>query len=142
MLEEIRLSHLPPSLSLYIGLYQSVQNAAFLRQQLLTGNTDFEYALIDASMVHLLHIFYREKFSPLYKALIYIEQIVSRTHILAACFRALNDYLSGRLKSRNVHSEIVFALSPNNNVCTGSPYHICSSFYFIILPFSLARNGL
>ena len=44
------------------------------------------------------------------------EQIISRTHILAACFRAVNDYLNGRLKSRNVHSEIVFALGPSNNV--------------------------
>jgi EKC/KEOPS complex subunit CGI121/TPRKB len=37
-------------------------------------------------------------------------------HVLAAAFRALNDYLNDRLKSRNVHSEIVFSLSPNNNV--------------------------
>ncbi|KAL1858681.1 hypothetical protein Plec18170_002887 [Paecilomyces lecythidis] len=42
--------------------------------------------------------------------------ILSRTHILAATFRAVNDYLNGRLKSRNVHSEIVFSLSPNNNI--------------------------
>jgi EKC/KEOPS complex subunit CGI121/TPRKB len=41
---------------------------------------------------------------------------MSRTHLLAACFRALNDFLSGRLKSRNVHSEIVFALGSSNNV--------------------------
>ena len=31
-------------------------------------------------------------------------------------FRAVNDYENNRLKSRNVHSEIVFSLSPNNNV--------------------------
>ncbi len=37
-------------------------------------------------------------------------------HVLAAVFRAANDYQNGRIKSRNVHSEIVFALSPNNNV--------------------------
>jgi EKC/KEOPS complex subunit CGI121/TPRKB len=36
--------------------------------------------------------------------------------VLAACFRAISDALNGRLKSRNVHSEIVFSLSPNNNV--------------------------
>jgi EKC/KEOPS complex subunit CGI121/TPRKB len=29
----------------------------------------------------------------------------------------MNDYLNDRLKSRNVHSEAVFSLSPNNNVC-------------------------
>ena len=45
-----------------------------------------------------------------------VEQILSSNHILAAVFRAANDLENGRLKSRNVHSEIVFALSPNNNV--------------------------
>jgi hypothetical protein len=42
--------------------------------------------------------------------------VVSRVHALAAAFRAVNDLIEGRLRSRNVHSEVVFALSPNNNV--------------------------
>lgn len=92
MLQTIQLSHMPPGMVLYVTMYRDVKNAAFLRQQLLDGNADFEYAFIDASM------------------------ILSTTHILAASFRAMNDYLHGRLKSRNVHSEIVFALSPNNNI--------------------------
>lgn len=36
--------------------------------------------------------------------------------ILAACFRGINDMASNRMKSHNVHSEIVFSFSPNNNV--------------------------
>ncbi|KAI9764335.1 MAG: hypothetical protein M1835_007598 [Candelina submexicana] len=91
LLQAIHLSHLPPDRPIYVFLFQDVKNAAFLRSQLLSGNSDFEYAFIDASV------------------------IVSRTHILAAVFRAVNDMLNGRLKSRNVHSEIVFSLSPNNN---------------------------
>ena len=43
-------------------------------------------------------------------------QILSINHVLAGVFRAINDLVNGRLKSRNVHSEIVFSLSPNNNV--------------------------
>jgi hypothetical protein len=43
-------------------------------------------------------------------------QILSVNHVLAGVFRAINDLVTGRLKSRNVHSEIVFSLSPNNNV--------------------------
>ncbi|KAL1962057.1 hypothetical protein VTN77DRAFT_643 [Rasamsonia byssochlamydoides] len=91
-LETIHLSHLPTSMPIHVALYRDLQNARFLREQLLAGNSEFEYAFIDASMV------------------------LSRTHILAAVFRAVNDYLNGRLKSRNVHSEIVFSLSPNNNI--------------------------
>ncbi|KAI9704980.1 MAG: hypothetical protein M1836_006760 [Candelina mexicana] len=92
LLQAIHLSHLPPDQPIYVSLYQDVKNAAFLRSQLLSGNSDFEYAFIDASV------------------------IVSSTHILAAVFRAVNDMLNGRLKSRNVHSETVFSLSPNNNI--------------------------
>lgn len=97
LLQTVQLEHLPPSHSIHIALYRNIQNAAFLQQQLLDGNTDFEYALIDASV------------------------IVSKIHALAAVYRAVNDLLSNRLRSRNVHSEIVFSLSPNNNVCTTIP---------------------
>ncbi|OMP86520.1 hypothetical protein BK809_0003690 [Diplodia seriata] len=82
------LSHAP----VHIALFQHVRNAAFLRQQLLAGNQAFEYAFLDATA------------------------LLSTTHVLAAVFRALNDQLNGRLRSRNVHSEIVFSLSPNNNI--------------------------
>ncbi|KAL8808213.1 MAG: hypothetical protein Q9182_000277 [Xanthomendoza sp. 2 TL-2023] len=92
LVHTLHLAHLPEDLSLHIALYQDVKNAAFLQQQLLQGNTAFEYAFIDASM------------------------ILSSTHLLAAVFRAANDKLNRRLKSKNVHSEIVFCLSMNNNI--------------------------
>ncbi|KAL4875936.1 kinase binding protein CGI-121-domain-containing protein [Aspergillus karnatakaensis] len=91
-LETIDLPHLPSSLAVHAALYKDVQNASYLRQQLLSANTDFEYAFIDASM------------------------ILSRAHALAAVFRAVNDYQNERLKSRNIHSEIVFSFSPTNNI--------------------------
>ncbi|RDW57571.1 EKC/KEOPS complex subunit CGI121/TPRKB [Aspergillus mulundensis] len=91
-LETIHLPHLPSSLEVHAALYKDVQNAASLRQQLLSANSNFEYAFIDASMV------------------------ISRAHALSAVFRAVNDYLNERLKSRNIHSEIVFSFSPTNNI--------------------------
>ncbi|KAK0509046.1 hypothetical protein JMJ35_008417 [Cladonia borealis] len=91
-LQTLHLAHLPPDLAVHVALYTEVQNAAYLRDQLLQGNQDFEYALIDASV------------------------IISTTHVLAAVFRAANDHLNKRLKSRNVHSEIVFSLGANNNI--------------------------
>ncbi|TGO24741.1 hypothetical protein BPAE_0096g00470 [Botrytis paeoniae] len=92
LLQTIPLEHLPESHTLHIALYRNLANASFLHQQLLTGNTDFEYAFIDASVV------------------------LSKLHILAAAYRAINDALEERLKSRNIHSEIVFSLSMNNNI--------------------------
>jgi EKC/KEOPS complex subunit CGI121/TPRKB len=50
-LETINLPHLPYSVPVHVALYRDVQNATFLRQQLVSGNSDFEYAFIDASMV-------------------------------------------------------------------------------------------
>lgn len=53
-LETLDIPHLPHSLPVHVALYRNVENSAFLRQQLLAGNAEFEYALIDASMVCLI----------------------------------------------------------------------------------------
>lgn len=50
-LETVHLEHLPAGYTVHIALYRDIKNAAFLHQQLLAGNTSFEYALIDASIV-------------------------------------------------------------------------------------------
>jgi EKC/KEOPS complex subunit CGI121/TPRKB len=48
--EIVSLPHLEDT-PVYAALFTNVQNAGFLRQQLLDGNTDFEYAFIDATAV-------------------------------------------------------------------------------------------
>ena len=98
-METLVLPHLPEH-PLRICLFVNVRNSHFLRQQLLEGNQDFEYAFLDISI------------------------LLSRSQVLAACFKAINDSLRSRLKSRNVHSEIVFALSPNNNVSLELAEHV------------------
>ncbi|OAX78306.1 hypothetical protein ACJ72_07388 [Emergomyces africanus] len=92
LLKTIQLSHVRSNCPVHVALYRDLQNASFLREQLLSGNTEFEYAFIDAAM------------------------ILSTTHVLAAVFRAVNDHQNNRLKSKNIHSEIVYSLSPNNNI--------------------------
>lgn len=60
-------------------------------------------------------------------------QIVSTRHALAAVFRAGRDFEAGRLKSRNVHAEVVVALGGNNNVSFLFPFFSFSlSFVFIL----------
>jgi hypothetical protein len=41
----------------YVAYFRDVQNAGFLHEQLLARNADFEYALIDASIVRCLLLF-------------------------------------------------------------------------------------
>ncbi|KAF2419003.1 CGI-121-domain-containing protein [Tothia fuscella] len=88
---ELKLPHLE-AYPVHVSLFQDVTNAEFLKRQLLEGNAEYEYAFLDATT------------------------IISVNHVLAAVFRAINDSIHNRLKSRNVHSEIVFSLSPNNNI--------------------------
>ena len=53
LLQTINLEHLPTDHTIHIALYRNIKNASFLHQQLLAGNTEFGYALIDASIVSL-----------------------------------------------------------------------------------------
>jgi EKC/KEOPS complex subunit CGI121/TPRKB len=50
-LQTLRLAHLPTDLLIHVALYRDLKNAPFLRQQLLNGNNEYEYALVDASVV-------------------------------------------------------------------------------------------
>lgn len=50
-LELVPIEHVPSSYSVFVAAYREVQNAAFLHQQLLNRNADFEYAFIDAAAV-------------------------------------------------------------------------------------------
>jgi len=56
LLQTIHLEHLPSSHTIHVALYRDVKNATFLQQQLLIGNTDFEYAFIDAGVVSIAAI--------------------------------------------------------------------------------------
>ncbi|KAG5918059.1 hypothetical protein E4U42_007008 [Claviceps africana] len=91
-LETVPIEHLPAAYTVYLCLYRHVDNAAFLHQQLLDRNADFEYAFVDASAV------------------------ISRRQLLSAVFKAVTSAASGALKTPNVHSEIVLSLNPSNNI--------------------------
>lgn len=91
-LETITLEHLPSSYKVHAVLFRDVKNAPFLHQQLLARNADFEYGLVDASIV------------------------VSRLQLLSAVFKAAVNAVNGTLKTPNVHSEIVVALNSSSNI--------------------------
>ncbi|KAF7551943.1 hypothetical protein G7Z17_g4648 [Cylindrodendrum hubeiense] len=91
-LETITLDHLPSSHEVHAVLFRDVKNAPFLHQQLLARNSDFEYGLVDASVV------------------------VSRLQLLSAVFKATLTAVNGALKTPNVHSEIVIALNSSSNI--------------------------
>jgi EKC/KEOPS complex subunit CGI121/TPRKB len=53
LLQTLHLEHLPSSHAIHAALYRDIKNATHLQQQLLNGNTDFEYAFIDAGVVSI-----------------------------------------------------------------------------------------
>jgi EKC/KEOPS complex subunit CGI121/TPRKB len=76
----------------HVALFRDVANASHLRRQLLDANPNFDYAFLDASMV------------------------ISPQHLLSAAFMAIHNFVTSRAKTRTPHSELVFRLSPNNNI--------------------------
>jgi len=50
----IQIPHLS-EYPVHISLFKDVQNSAFLRQQLLAGNSEYEYGFVDATTASLTH---------------------------------------------------------------------------------------
>ncbi|PHH82837.1 hypothetical protein CDD82_4570 [Ophiocordyceps australis] len=91
-LDIVSIEHLPAQYAVHIALFRQVSNAAFLQQQLLSRNAEFEYAFVDAST------------------------ILSRTQLLSSIFKAVIAASNKALKTPNVHSETVLSLSASNNI--------------------------
>ncbi len=50
LVHTVALDHLP-AYPIFVAYFDQVKNAAFLRDQLLQGNSEFEYAFLDATSV-------------------------------------------------------------------------------------------
>lgn len=119
MTTTITLPHLPPhALHLTFLLSLPPATAARLRAGLTSQDPAFEYAFLDA------------------------RSLLSRTHVLAGAFQALRNALVGhKVRTRNVHSEIVFCLGGNNNVGGGTGISLPSSYLPPFLLFLLLMLG-
>lgn len=75
-----------------ISYFSDVKNAGQIRTELLAGNPDYQVAFINANT------------------------LLSSKHLLAAVYRAVSDQDAGSMKTKNVHSEVLFCLGGNNNI--------------------------
>ena len=87
----------------HIFLFTEVLNAIELRSRLLAGDSEYLYAFLDADLV----------LSPFSIKLI---EIVSQLQLLAAVNRAVHDEHYGQMRTKHLHSEIVYALAATQNV--------------------------
>ncbi|KAI8055403.1 kinase binding protein CGI-121-domain-containing protein [Syncephalis plumigaleata] len=76
----------------HVFYFQNVKNGKALRERLQAGDTRLAYAFVDGRVV------------------------LDSFQLLAAATRAMAACNEERLKTHNVHSEIVYNLSPNTNI--------------------------
>jgi EKC/KEOPS complex subunit CGI121/TPRKB len=87
-----------PDRRVLIALFENVENAAEIKQRVLQPASDADalnYAFISATTVYSIE------------------------HLLAAVYRAFVDGSDGQARTKSVHSDIIFSLSPNNNIMDG-----------------------
>ncbi|GAA6061398.1 hypothetical protein JCM10212_000658 [Sporobolomyces blumeae] len=101
-MESIRLAHAQSTV--HVALYTNVENASTLRQRLIHASTlpddddgnsqrqQVDFAFIDAAM------------------------ITSRLHLLTAVHQAILADARGALKSKTLHSEVIWMLDPGTNI--------------------------
>ena len=86
-----------------VFLFTEVVNAIELRSRLLAGDAEYLYTFLNADLV----------FCSLMMAL---TKIVSQLQLLAAVNRAVHDEHYGQMRTKHLHSEIVYALAATQNV--------------------------
>ncbi|EPY49773.1 CGI121 family protein [Schizosaccharomyces cryophilus OY26] len=75
-----------------VFVFENVENAEKMRQELIGKNPVYDYAFIDAS------------------------SIVSVKQIYSAIMRALQAQLDGQMKSKTLHTEVILSLSPKTEI--------------------------
>ncbi|RUP49040.1 kinase binding protein CGI-121-domain-containing protein [Jimgerdemannia flammicorona] len=111
-MESFPLEPHPTKGPVHLTLYTNVTNAGDLRKRLLAADASLSFAFVDAKVVSLFNfkhsrIAYR------------LRQVVDKFQVLAAANKAVHDECHGHLTTHNVHSEIVYNLSPTTNVGFG-----------------------
>lgn len=105
----------------HVALFLDVSNAKDLRTRIVKASTLTEdagvaeretvnFAFIDARLVNFLMVY--ERPSTYLRSL----KITSRLHLQTAIYQALLSQSQGILRTKTVHSEIIWALNPSNNV--------------------------
>lgn len=81
-----------PQFKISIHKFSNVENSSNIKENLISGNQDYNFAFINS------------------KTIISIEQLIS------AVYRTLLDYTKDKIRTRTLHSEVIFSLSPTQNV--------------------------
>lgn len=92
-----------PTDTVHVFFFTEVLNAAELRSRLLSGDQEYLCAFLDGDLVLLSSCNADLK-------------ILSQMQLLAAINRAVHDQHHGVMRTKHLHSEIVYALAGTQNV--------------------------
>jgi EKC/KEOPS complex subunit CGI121/TPRKB len=81
-----------PGFNINVHKFTNVSNSTVIKSSLLKGDPLYDFAFINATTV------------------------ISLEQLLSALYRALLDYTSGGIRTKTIHSEVIFSLSPTQNI--------------------------
>lgn len=81
-----------PQHVVHVHKFTSVSNSSTIKTHLIDGNTAYDFAFIDA------------------------RNVISEEQLMSAVYRALLDHTNDKIRTKTVHSEIIFSLSPTQNI--------------------------
>lgn len=81
-----------PEYKVNLHKFSNVQNSKDIKEQLIQGNTLYDFAFINA------------------------ECVISLEQLMSAVYRSLLDLTGDKLRTRSLHSEVIFSLSPTQNI--------------------------
>lgn len=87
-----------------VSLFENVENSADIKDRVVSQQSNTNDTAIDQVMDY---------------AFISAASIYSLEQLFAAIFRALTDHEIGASRTRSLHSDIIFCLSPTNNIMDG-----------------------
>lgn len=86
----IKIPQFPQKLQIH--LFNNVKNSAKIKSLILSGADTHNFAFINADV------------------------IISKEQLLSSCYRTLLEYNGGKIRTRGVHSEILFCLGASGNI--------------------------
>lgn len=81
-----------PQFTVYLFKFKNVTNSKEIKQNLIKGDKRYDFSFINA------------------------QTVLSEEQLLSAVYRALLDHTQDKIRTKTIHSEVIFSLSPTQNI--------------------------
>lgn len=81
-----------PQFTVHLFKFKNVTNSKEIKQNLIKGDKRYDFSFINA------------------------QTVLSEEQLLSAVYRALLDHTQDKIRTKTIHSEVIFSLSPTQNI--------------------------